>query len=76
MRPSDGRVATFWDTPKLLSDVMATERQGEAAFHAGEPARVPVRYRRNRSWILPDAWKRGWERARVHKLLDEMGGYY
>jgi hypothetical protein len=54
---------------------MATEAEGEVAFHAGELARVPVRYRRNRSSILPDAWKRGWERARVHKLLDEMGGY-
>ena len=70
------KTATFWDTPWLTADVMATEAEGEVAFHAGKPARVPVRYRRNRSWILPDAWKRGWERARVHKLLDEMGGYY
>jgi hypothetical protein len=58
-----------------MADVRYAEREGEDAFHAGLPNKAPAVYRRNRSWILPDAWKRGWERARAHKLLDELGGY-
>lgn len=60
-----------------MADVRYAEREGENAFHAGvlNPDRAPAVYSRNRSSVLPQAWLRGWERARVHKLLDEMGGY-